>query len=140
MDVEARRAMWEQVRKLAAQGKTILLTTHYLEEADALASRIIVVQKGKVIAEGTSAELKAADQSRTIRCTTSLQPSFLSALAGVTSVEQEGSTMLVRTQAPEAVLRTMLERDPALSGLEVRAAALEDAFLALTNQTTAVTR
>jgi ABC-2 type transport system ATP-binding protein len=137
MDVEARRAMWEQVRKLAARGKTILLTTHYLEEADALASRIIVIQKGKVIAEGTSAELKAADQSRTIRCTTSLQPSFLSALAGVTSVEQEGSTMLVRTQAPEAVLRTMLERDPALSGLEVRAAALEDAFLALTNQTTA---
>jgi len=140
MDVEARRAMWEQVRKLAAQGKTILLTTHYLEEADALASRIIVVQKGKVIAEGTSAELKAADQSRTIRCTTSLQPSFVSALPGVTSVEQEGNTMLVRTQAPEAVLRTMLERDPALSGLEVRAAALEDAFLALTNQTTAVTR
>jgi ABC-2 type transport system ATP-binding protein len=140
MDVEARRAMWEQVRKLAARGKTILLTTHNLEEADALASRIIVVQKGKVIAEGTSAELKAADQSRTIRCTTSLQPSFVSALPGVNGVEQEGSTMLVRTQAPEAVLRTMLERDPALSGLEVRAAALEDAFLALTNQTTAVTR
>jgi len=140
MDVEARRAMWEQVRKLAAAGKTILLTTHYLEEADALASRIIVVQKGKVIAEGTPKELKAADQSRTIRCTTSLQPSFVSALAGVTSVEQEGSTMLVRTQAPEFLLRIMLERDPALSGLEVRAAALEDAFLALTNQTNAVTR
>src|SRR5271156_1867430 len=137
MDVEARRAMWEQVRKLAARGKTILLTTHYLEEADALASRIIVVQKGKVIAEGTSAELKAADQSRTIRCTTSLQSSFLSALPGVSGVEQEGSTMLVRTQAPESVLRTMLERDPALSGLEVRTAALEDAFLALTNNITA---
>ena len=55
MDVEARRAMWEQVRKLAARGKTILLTTHYLEEADALASRIVVIQKGKVIAEGTPA-------------------------------------------------------------------------------------
>ena len=53
MDVEARRAMWEQVRRLAARGKTILLTTHYLEEADALASRIVVIQKGKVIAEGT---------------------------------------------------------------------------------------
>jgi ABC-2 type transport system ATP-binding protein len=140
MDVEARRAMWEQVRKLAARGKTILLTTHYLEEADALASRIIVVQKGKVIAEGTPAELKDTDQSRTIRCTTTLQPSFVSSLPGVISVEQEGSTMLVRTQVPEAVLRTMLERDPVLTGLEVRAAALEDAFLALTNQTTAVTR
>jgi ABC-2 type transport system ATP-binding protein len=140
MDVEARRAMWEQVSGLAARGKTILLTTHYLEEADALASRIIVIQKGKVIAEGTPKELKAADSSRTIRCTTSLQPSFVSALPGVTSVEQDGNTMLVRTPAPEAVLRTMLERDPALSGLEVRAAALDDAFLALTNQTTAVTR
>jgi ABC-2 type transport system ATP-binding protein len=140
MDVEARRAMWEQVRKLAAKGKTILLTTHYLEEADALASRIIVIQKGNVIAEGTPAELKAGDKSRTIRCTTSLQLSLVSALPGVTSVEQDGNTMLVRTQAPEPVLRTMLERDPALSGLEVRAAALEDAFLALTNQTTAVAR
>jgi ABC-2 type transport system ATP-binding protein len=140
MDVEARRAMWEQVRKLAARGKTILLTTHYLEEADALASRIIVIQKGKVIAEGTPAELKAGDKSRTIRCTTSLQLPFVSSLPGVMSVEQEGNTTLVRTQAAELVLRTMLEQDPALSGLEVRAAALEDAFLTLTNQTTAVTR
>jgi ABC-2 type transport system ATP-binding protein len=136
MDVEARRAMWEQVRKLAARGKTILLTTHYLEEADALASRIVVIQKGRVIAEGTPQELKTADSSRSIRCTTSLQASFVSALPGVTSVEQEGNAMLVRTHTPEAVLRTMLERDTALSGLEVRAAALEDAFLALTNNTT----
>jgi ABC-2 type transport system ATP-binding protein len=136
MDVEARRAMWEQVRKLAAMGKTILLTTHYLEEADALASRIVVIQKGKVIAEGTPQELKTADGSRSIRCTTSLQPSFVSALPGVTGVEPDGDTMLVRTRTPEAVLRIMLEQDATLSGLEVRAAALEDAFLALTNNTT----
>ena len=132
MDVEARRSMWEQVRKLAAMGKTILLTTHYLEEADALASRIVVIQKGKVIAEGTPEELKTADGSRTIRCVTSLAPSFVSALPGVTSVEQDGNAMLVRTHTPEAVLRTMLHEDAALSGLEVRGAALEDAFLALT--------
>jgi ABC-2 type transport system ATP-binding protein len=137
MDVEARRAMWEQVRKLAARGKTILLTTHYLEEADALASRIVVIQKGKVIAEGTPQELKTADSSRSIRCTTSLQASFVSDLPGVTSVEQDGDAMLVRTHRPEAVLRIMLAHDAALSGLEVRAAALEDAFLALTNNTTA---
>jgi ABC-2 type transport system ATP-binding protein len=138
MDVEARRAMWEQVRRLAARGKTILLTTHYLEEADALASRIVVIQKGKAIAEGTPEELKTADGSRAIRCTTSLTPSFVSAIPGVTSVEQDGNAMLVRTPAPEAVLRTMLENDAALSGLEVRATALEDAFLALTNQNTPV--
>ena len=134
MDVEARRSMWEQVRKLAAMGKTILLTTHYLEEADALASRIIVIQKGKVIAEGTPEELKTADGSRTIRCTTSLEASFVSALPGVTDVEEEDGSMLIRTTTPEAVLRTMLQEDAALSGLEVRVAALEDAFLALTNQ------
>jgi ABC-2 type transport system ATP-binding protein len=133
MDVEARRAMWDQVRKLAARGKTILLTTHYLEEADALASRIVVMQKGKVIAEGTPQELKTADGSRSIRCTTSLQASFVSALPGVTSVEQDGNAMVVRTQTPEAVLRMMFAHDAGLSGLEVRAAALEDAFLALTN-------
>jgi ABC-2 type transport system ATP-binding protein len=134
MDVEARRAMWEQVRKLTARGKTILLTTHYLEEADALASRIVVIQKGKAIAEGTPEELKTADGSRAIRCTTSLTSSFISAIPGVTSVEQDGNCMLVRTPTPEAVLRTMLASDIALSGLEVRATALEDAFLALTSQ------
>ena len=132
MDVEARRFMWEQVRKLAATGKTILLTTHYLEEADALASRIVVIQRGQVIAEGTPEELKTADGSRSIRCITSLAPSFISALPGVTSVEQDGSAMLVRTRTPEAVLRTMLHADTTLSGLEVRGAALEDAFVALT--------
>jgi ABC-2 type transport system ATP-binding protein len=135
MDVEARRSMWEQVRKLAAKGKTILLTTHYLEEADALASRIVVLQKGKIIAQGTAEELKAADGSRTIRCTTSLQPGLLSSIPGVISVEHDGGAVLVRTRTPEAVLRSMLAQDVALSGLEVRAAALEDAFLALTNQT-----
>src|ERR1700761_1532593 len=114
MDVEARRGMWEQVRNLAAQGKTILLTTHYLEEADALASRIVVIQKGKVIAEGTPEEFKTADGSRTIRCITSLEASFVSALPGVTDVEQDGDAMLVRTPTPEAVLRIMLQQDEAL--------------------------
>jgi ABC-2 type transport system ATP-binding protein len=133
MDVEARRSMWEQVRNLTAAGKTVLLTTHYLEEADALASRIIVIQKGKVIAEGTPEELKTADSSRTIRCTTLLAASFVSALPGVTDVEQDGGSMMVRTRTPEAVLRTMLQQDASLSGLE-------DAFLALTNNTTTVTR
>ena len=139
MDVEARRAMWEQVRKLTARGKTILLTTHYLEEADALASRIVVIQKGKTVAQGTPQELKTADGSRSIRCTTSLPASFVSALPGVTSVEQDGDAMLVRTPTPEAVLRTMLMQDATLSGLEVRAAALEDAFLALTTQSVTAT-
>src|ERR1700733_2275815 len=139
MDVEARRSMWEQVRKLTAMGKTILLSTLFLEEADALASRNVVIQKGRVIAEGTPEQLKTADGSRAIRCITSLRPSIVSAIPGVSSVEQDGHAMLVRTQTPETVLRIMLQQDETLSGLEVRATALEDAFLALTNQTTSST-
>jgi ABC-2 type transport system ATP-binding protein len=132
MDVEARRAMWEQVRALTRQGKTILLTTHYLEEADALADRIVVLQKGKVVAEGTPGELKTANGSRVIRCTTSLSPAFVSLLPGVSEVERDGQAMVIRTPTPEAVLRVMLAQDPRLGGLEVKAMALEDAFLALT--------
>jgi ABC-2 type transport system ATP-binding protein len=134
MDVEARRSLWEQIRKLSAEGKTILLTTHYLEEADALASRIIVIQKGRVIAEGTPQQLKTADSARTIRCVTALSRGFVSALPGVAGVEQDGEAMLIRTPSPEAVLRTLLAQDATLRGLEVRAAALEDTFLALTNE------
>ena len=134
MDVEARRILWEQVRKLAAAGKTILLTTHYLEEADALASRIVVMQNGRVIAQGTPAELKAANGARTIRCITALPASLLAALPAVDRVEQDGAYAVLRTAAPEQVLRTLLAADPSLSGLEVRSAALEDAFLALTQE------
>lgn len=134
MDVEARRSLWDQIRTLSAAGKTILLTTHYLEEADALASRIIVLQKGKVIAQGTPRELKTADSSRSIRCVTTLTPEFLSSLPVVSSVQQEGDTVVLRTSSPEAVLRTMLAQDSTLSGIEVRGAGLEETFLALTQQ------
>jgi ABC-2 type transport system ATP-binding protein len=134
MDVEARRALWEQVRKLAADGKTILLTTHYLEEADALADRIVVMQRGKAIAEGTPHALKSANGARTIRCVTSLDPLAVMGLPGVTHATREGNMTMVRTPAPELVLRAMLAQDPGLTGLEVKAMALEDAFLALTQQ------
>jgi ABC-2 type transport system ATP-binding protein len=132
MDVETRRSLWVQVQKLSAAGKTILLTTHYLEEADALASRIVVMQKGRVVAEGSPEELKASQGSRSIRCVTALSASFLTQLPGVLSAEIDGRTMLIRTHAPEAVLRAMLQADATLSGLEVRSAGLEETFLALT--------
>lgn len=134
MDVEARRGLWEQIRKLSAAGKTILLTTHYLEEADALATRVVVIQKGSVIAQGTPRELKTADSSRSIRCITTLKPEFVSTLPGVTSVDQDGDAMVLHTSSPEAVLRVMLHQDVTLRGLEVRSAGLEETFLALTQQ------
>ena len=133
MDIEARRGLWAQIRALAARGKTVLLTTHYLEEADALAHRIVVIHKGRVVREGTPAEIKSASATRTIRCTTTLTAAQIWERAGVIDVEQTGLTTSVTAGNPEAVVRWMLGEDATLSGLEIKAPGLEDAFLALTH-------
>jgi ABC-2 type transport system ATP-binding protein len=132
MDIEARRALWQQIRSLSAQGKTVLLTTHYLEEADALAHRVIVINKGRVISEGTPAEIKRSAGGRTIRCQTRLSREFLHTLPGVANVEYNEGAVVVTASEAETVVREMLLRDETLSGLEVAGPALEDAFLALT--------
>ena len=132
LDIEARRGMWAQIRSLAARGKTVLLTTHYLEEADALAHRIIVINKGRVICEGTPAEIKRNSGGRRIRCHTSLSAEVLQSLPSVTNVEHSGEATIVTAIHAENVVREMLRRDETLSGLEIASPALEDAFLALT--------
>jgi ABC-2 type transport system ATP-binding protein len=132
MDIEARRGLWQQIRTLANRGKTVLLTTHYLEEADALAHRIVVINKGKIVSEGTPAEIKSVSAGRKIRCRTRLTAEFLRALPGVTSVEQSSDDVVVMTPRAEDVVREMLLRDETLSDLEIASPALEDAFLALT--------
>ena len=132
MDIEARRALWQQIRSLCAQGKTVLLTTHYLEEADALAHRIIVINEGRVISAGTPAEIKKSSGGRTIRCQTRLSREFMQTLPSVSNVEFNQGTVVVTASEAETVVREMLLRDESLSGLEVAGPALEDAFLALT--------
>jgi ABC-2 type transport system ATP-binding protein len=132
MDIEARRGLWTQIRWLAAHGKTVLLTTHYLEEADALAHRIVVINRGRVVSEGTPQEVKGRFASRKIKCCTSLSTAQIWALPGVVDVEQTGKTMCITAGNPEEVLRKMLSYDEHLSDLEVIAAGLDDAFLALT--------
>ena len=134
MDIEARRGLWTQIRSLAAQGKTVLLTTHYLEEADALAHRVVVINKGKVVSEGTPAEVKGRFASRKIRCVTSIPAARLWEIPGVVEVEQTGKHTSVTAGNAEAVLREMLLRDAELSDLQVIAPGLEDAFLALTQR------
>jgi len=134
MDIETRRALWDEVRALSAAGKTVLLTTHYLEEADMLANRIVVINKGKLLCEGTSAEIKHRVSGRRIRCITQLDPEFLRTLPSVSDVQQDREAMVILAERPEEVVRTMLVRDATLHGLEVSAAALEDAFLALTSE------
>jgi len=142
LDIEARRLMWAEIRSLAARGKTVLLTTHYLEEADALAHRIIVINKGKVVCEGTPSEVKSmgssssATSSRTIkiiRCSTSLPSAALLSIPGVTTAETSGTLTTITTTQPESTLREMLALDQTLSALEVVSPALEDAFLSLTS-------
>jgi ABC-2 type transport system ATP-binding protein len=135
MDIESRRALWDQVRALSAAGKTVLLTTHYLEEADMLANRIVVINKGKLLCEGTSAEIKHRVSGRRIRCITQLDPELLSTLPSVSDVQQDREAVVILAEHPEKVVREMLLRDETLHGLEISAAALEDAFLALTQGT-----
>ncbi len=132
MDIEARRALWQQIRSLSAQGKTVLLTTHYLEEADALAHRIIVINKGRLISAGTPAEIKRNNGGRTIRCQTRLSQQFLQTLPTVSNVAFNEGAVVVTASEAETVVREMLLRDETLSDLEVASPALEDAFLALT--------
>jgi ABC-2 type transport system ATP-binding protein len=132
MDIEARRSLWQQIRSLAARGKTVLLTTHYLEEADALAHRIIVLNKGRIVSEGTPSEIKRNSGDRTIRCQTRLSREFLHTLPSVTNVTFNEGAVVVTASDAETVVREMLLRDETLSGLEIAGPALEDAFLALT--------
>ena len=132
MDIESRRGLWQQIRTLANRGKTVLLTTHYLEEADALAHRIVVINKGKIVSEGTPAEIKSVSAGRKIRCRTRLTAEFLYTLPGVTNVERSSDNVVVMTPQAEEVVREMLLRDETLCNLEIASPALEDAFLALT--------
>lgn len=134
MDIESRRGLWEQVRQLAAGGKTVLLTTHYLEEADSLASRVVVINKGRTVCEGTPAEIRRSISGRRIRCVTRLDAAFLAGLPTVTEVKQDREAVVVTAEAAEDVVREMLLRDRTLSGLEISSPALEDAFLALTSE------
>jgi ABC-2 type transport system ATP-binding protein len=132
LDVEARRALWEQIRRLIDRGKTVLLTTHYLEEADALADRIAVINKGEIMAEGTPAEIKAQTGGKRIRCITALSLANLLQIPGVTDAKQGREAVEIHAREAEPVVRALLARDPSLAGLEVTSAGLEEAFLALT--------
>jgi len=134
MDIEARRGLWQQIRSLKLRGKTVLLTTHYLEEADALADRVIVINKGHVVSEGSPAEIKRLSGGKRIKCATQLDDAYLRSLQSVTDVERDGEFVTVTATDAESVVRAMLLGDDRLAGLEIASPALEDAFLALTKE------
>src|SRR5277367_778297 len=126
LDVESRRVLWDEIRKLIARGKTVVLTTHYLEEADALADRVVVINRGEIIAEGTPAEIKASTVGRRIRCMSSLDIELVRTLPGVIEVRRDRDALEIRAASAEPILRELLRRDGGLSGLEVSGAGLEE--------------
>ena len=132
LDVEARRLMWTQIRNLVSRGKTILLTTHYLNEADALADRILVLRHGAIVAEGTPAEIKARTIGKQVRFSSQLPLDEVRAIPGVLIAIADRQKFELQVQAAEPVVRELLNRDSWLSDLEVTSAGLEEAFLALT--------
>jgi ABC-2 type transport system ATP-binding protein len=129
LDIGTRHLIWQQIRRLIQRGRSVVLTTHYLEEVDALADRVVVLNHGVIVAEGTSAEIKARTAQRKIRCATRLRPSEIELIPEVSSVSEQESRMEIRTSQVEPVLREMFLRDPQLSGLEVFNSTLEEAFL-----------
>jgi len=132
LDVEARRLLWDEIRKLVARGKTVLLTTHYLQEADALANRIVVINRGEIVAQGSPADIKAQTAGRKIRCVSRVSLEEVRRIAGVIEAKQDREAIEIHVSHPEPVLRELLARDLTLSDLEVSSAGLEEAFLALT--------
>jgi ABC-2 type transport system ATP-binding protein len=142
LDIKSRRAMWAQIELLATRGKTVLLTTHYLEEADSLAQRIVVIDKGRIVCQGTPAEVKSlgslasgATKSGTvkiIRCATTIPTHALLNIPGVTSATVNGEFTTILASQPEKALRELLALDTSLHSIDVQSPRLEDAFLALT--------
>jgi ABC-2 type transport system ATP-binding protein len=136
MDVETRRHFWEQIRSLADQGRTILLTTHYLEEADALSHRIGIIDRGRLIAEGTPSQIKGQVNLRQVRFSTDA-PLDAAQLAGlpVQRLELTGNRVSLVSTEPEEVLWALFSKGIRVRELEVAGGSLEEAFLYLTDAT-----
>ncbi|MDA8355680.1 MAG: ABC transporter ATP-binding protein [Actinomycetota bacterium] len=132
MDVEGRRDFWQAIRHDAAQGRTIVFATHYLEEADAYADRIVVIHKGEIVADGTAAQVKALASGRTVRATLpGADEAVLRAVPGAQGVEVRGDTVLIHAADTDTVARHLLN-NTAAHDVEITARGLEEAFLALT--------
>ena len=132
LDIEARRAIWAAIRSHVAEGGAVLLTTHYLEEAEALADRVAVLGAGRILAEGRVAEICTRIGQRRIRCISALAPETLARWPNVIEARRDGSRIEIVTDAAEAVLRRLLDQDATLHELDVERAGLAEAFLHLT--------
>ena len=138
MDVEGRRSFWSAIREDASHGRAVLFATHYLEEADQYADRIVLISEGRVVADGTGGEIKSLASGRTVRATVPRADAealgtALAAVGGVERLEVRGDQVLVHTSDSDAVARYLLTRTEA-HDVEITARGLEDAFLSLTGR------
>ncbi|MCP2262439.1 ABC-2 type transport system ATP-binding protein [Streptoalloteichus tenebrarius] len=135
MDVETRRAFWASMRDYTATGRTVLFATHYLEEAEDFADRVVLLRSGRVVADGTVAQVRAAASGRTLRAMVpGATPPALAALPGVSQVDVRGERVHLRCADSDTALRALLTRFPQAFDIEITAVGLEDAFLALTTE------
>lgn len=132
LDIQSRRAFWDVIRRLRTEGTAIVLTTHYLEEADALADRIVLMGGGRVLADDSPARVKALAAGKRVLAGSRLPLATVLAWPETEAARTAGDRIEATTARPEALLRRWFAADPELSGLEVRPLALEDAVLALT--------
>ncbi len=132
MDVEGRREFWSAIRKDSTRGRTVMFATHYLDEADAYADRIVLIRQGSIVADGTTAEIKNLASGRVVRATLpNADVVRLRALTGVTNVELRGDSVLVQCNESDIVARYLLTETTA-HDVEISAKNLEAAFVALT--------
>lgn len=132
MDIQARERLWAAIRSLIADGCAVVLTTHYLEEAEALADRVCVLARGRVLSEGSVDELRSRVAAAQVRCISALPLAELAAWPDVREAAREQGRLRVITDRAEQVVRRLLELDPGLRELEVRRAGLAEAFGELT--------
>jgi len=134
LDVEARRRFWKTIRRRLDDGAGVLITTHLVDEAAAVADRVVVVDRGRVVAEGTPDELRRTLPDRRIEVRTKVPVSVIRALDSVHSVElQDGRTVIAATDS-EQVVRTLFELDPDATDLTVATASLEEVLVAMTHR------
>jgi len=128
LDPDARRVIWDVIRNLSNAGKTVILTTHYLEEADILSDRIIVMSEGEVIADAPTEQIRGQVGGAIIRCVTRLDDEYISRLPAMRSFTRAGRFIEVLTYNQTLTVRAFLEMDPDLSELTVTKPSLEEAF------------
>lgn len=138
MDVEGRRAFWNAIRADAGAGRTVLFATHYLEEADQYADRIVLISRGRIVADGSGPQIRALASGRTVRATVPgvdhSVTSAVAALGGVEHVDVRGESVTIHAKDSDAVARYLLT-ETAARDVEIAAQGIEEAFLTLTGET-----